>query len=160
VGDITYNWTEEGWLYTAIVKDLCTKDIVGYAMSDRITKELAIRAMEMAIRIESPEPGLIFHSDRGSQYCSNDYQALLKMNGITPSMSRKGTPYDNAVAENFFSNLKCECTNFYNFKSRAEAKQVIFEYIEVYYNRQRRHSGCYWLTPKRYKKMLFTKRAA
>jgi putative transposase len=75
-------------------------------------------------------------------------------------MSRKGTPYDNAVAENFFSNMKCECTNFYNFKSRAEAKQVIFEYIEVYYNRQRRHSGCCWLPPKKYKQMLFAPKAA
>ena len=160
VGDITYNWTDEGWLYTAIVKDLCTKDIVGYAMSDRINKELAIKAMKMAIKLESPEPGLIFHSDRGSQYCSIDYQALLKRNEIIPSMSRKGTPYDNAVAENFFSNMKCECTNFYNFKSRAEAKQVIFEYIESYYNRQRRHSGCCWLPPKKYKQMLFATKAA
>jgi putative transposase len=159
VGDITYNWTEEGWLYTAIVKDLCTKDIVGYAMSDHITKELAVKAMKMAIRLESPKPGLIFHSDRGSQYCSNDYQELLKRNGITPSMSRKGNPYDNAVAENFFSNMKCECTNFYNFKSRAEASQVIFEYIEVYYNRQRRHSGCSWLPPKKYKQLLLSEAA-
>lgn len=158
VGDITYNWTEEGWLYTAIVKDLCTKDVVGYAMSDRINKELAIKAMNMAIKLENPEPGLIFHSDRGSQYCSNDYQALLKSNKIIPSMSRKGTPYDNAVAENFFSNMKCECTNFYHFKTRADAKQVIFEYIEVYYNRQRRHSGCCWLPPKKYKQMLLLKK--
>lgn len=101
VGDITYNWTDEGWLYTAIVKDLCTKEIVGYAMSDHITKELAIKAMKMAIKLERPNPGLIFHSDRGSQYCSKDYQKLLKSNKITPSLSRKGNPYDNAVAENF-----------------------------------------------------------
>ena len=112
VGDITYDWTEEGWLYTAIVKDLCTKDIVGYAMGDRITKELAIKAMDMAIRREHPKQGLIFHSDRESQYCSNAYQDLLRRNKINPSMSRKGNPYDNAVAENFFSNMKCECTNF------------------------------------------------
>jgi putative transposase len=129
-------------------------------MSDRITKELAIKAMNMAIKLESPKPGLIFHSDRGSQYCSNDYQALLKINKIIPSMSRKGTPYDNAVAENFFSNMKCECTNFYHFKTRAEAKQVIFEYIEVYYNRLRRHSGCNWLPPKKYKQMLLLKKEA
>ena len=157
VGDITYNWTDEGWLYTAIVKDLCTKDVVGYAMSDRITKDLAIKAMEMAIRRECPKSGLIFHSDRGSQYCSNDYQSLLKRNKITPSMSRKGNPYDNAVAENFFSNMKCECTNFYSFKTRTEAKQTIFEYIEIYYNRQRRHSGCCWITPKKYKQILLSK---
>jgi putative transposase len=109
VGDITYNWTGEGWLYTAMVKDLCTKDAVGYAMGDRIDKTLVIKSIEMAIKREKPLPGLIFHSDRGSQYCSNDYQSLLKKNNITPSMSRKGNPYDNAVAENFFSNLKCEC---------------------------------------------------
>lgn len=159
VGDITYNWTEEGWLYTAVVKDLCTKDVVGYAMGDRITKELAIKAMDMAIRRERPKPGLIFHSDRGSQYCSNAYQDLLRKNKITPSMSRKSNPYDNAVAENFFSNMKCECTNFYSFKTRLEAKQTIFEYIEVYYNRQRRHSGCGWIPPKRYKQLFIDKAA-
>ncbi|MHB8061179.1 MAG: IS3 family transposase [Ruminiclostridium sp.] len=139
---MTYNWTNEGWLYTAIVKDLCTKEIVGYAMGDRITRELTIKAMKMAIKQECPNPGLIFHSDRGSQYCSNDYQKLLKNNKITPSMSRKGNPYDNAVAENFFSNMKCECTNFYSFNTRSESKQTIFEYIKIYYNRQRRHSRC------------------
>jgi len=151
VGDITYQWTEEGWLYTAIVKDLCTKDIVGYAMGDRMTKELVIKAMQMAIRRENPSPGLIFHSDRGSQYCSNDYQQLLEINHIRPSMSRKGNPYDNAPAENFFSCLKCECTSFYYFKTRDKARQVIFEYIEIYYNRQRRHAALGWITPAVYK---------
>lgn len=160
VGDITYNWTDEGWLYTAIVKDLCTKDVVGYAMGDRITKELVVRAMNMAIRKEKPKPGLIFHSDRGSQYCSNEYKELLKSNYIRQSMSRKGNPYDNACAENFFSCLKCECTNFYYFRNRDEAKQAIFEYIEVYYNRQRRHSALGWLTPAAYKKMLYKNIAA
>lgn len=152
VGDITYNWTEEGWLYTAIVKDLCTKDVIGYAMGDRMTKELVIKAMQMAIRKEKPKAGLIFHSDRGSQYCSNDFRALLTINHIRQSMSRKGNPYDNACAENFFSCLKCECTNFYHFRNRDEAKQAIFEYIEVYYNRQRRHAALGWITPVAYKK--------
>jgi putative transposase len=132
---------------------------VGYAMGNRITKELAIKAMKMAIKREHPSPGLIFHSDRGSQYCSKDYQQLLKSNSITPSMSRKGNPYDNAVAGNFFSNMKCECTNFYSFSTRLEAKQTIFEYIEIYYNRQLRHSECGWISPKRYKQ-LFTDKAA
>jgi putative transposase len=154
VGDITYNWTDEGWLYTAIVKDLCTKDVVGYAMGDRITKELVIKAMKMALKRENPKAGLIFHSDRGSQYCSNDFKDLLKTNHIRQSMSRRGNPYDNACAENFFSCLKCECTNFYNFKNRDEAKQVIFEYIEVYYNRQRRHAALDWITPAAYKKLF------
>lgn len=155
VGDITYNWTEEGWLYTAIVKDLCTKDVVGYAIGNRMTKELVINAMKMALIRENPNSGLIFHSDRGSQYCSNDFKTLLKTNQIRQSMSRKGNPYDNAPAENFFSCLKCECTSFYYFKNRDEAKQVIFEYIEVYYNRQRRHAALGWITPVAYKK-LFT----
>jgi len=104
VGDITYNWTGEGWLYTAIVKDLCTKEVVGYAMGDRITKELVIKAMKTSIKRERPKAaGLIFHSDRGVQYCSNGFKDLLKANRINQSMSRKGNPYDNACAENFFS---------------------------------------------------------
>lgn len=156
VGDITYIWAEEGWLYTSIVKDLCTKDVVGYAMGDRMTKELVIKAMEMAIRKEAPKAELIFHSDRGSQYCSNDFKDLLETNHIRQSMSRKGNPYDNACAENFFSCLKCECTNFYYFRSRDESKLAIFEYIEVYYNRQRRHAALGWLTPAAYKKLLLT----
>jgi len=160
VGDITYIWTGEGWLYTAIVKDLCTKDVVGYAISDRMTKELVTKAMKMAIRKEKPKAGLIFHSDRGSQYCSNDFRALLAAGHIRQSMSRKGNPYDNACAENFFSCLKCECTNFYYFRNRDEAKQTIFEYIEVYYNRQRRHAALGWITPVAYKKLLSSKLAA
>lgn len=160
VGDITYHWTEEGWLYTAIVKDLCTKDVVGYAMSDRMTKDLVIKAMKMALKRENPSPGLIFHSDRGSQYCSNDFKDLLKASNIRQSMSRKGNPYDNACAENFFSCLKCECTNFYYFKTREAAKQTIFEYIEVYYNRQRRHAALGWITPIAYKNMCYSNLAA
>lgn len=160
MGYIIYNWTNEDWLCTAIVKDLCTKEIVGYAMSDHILKELAIKAMLIAIKRECPSPELIFHSDRGSQYCSKGYQDLLKINkNRAPSMSRKSTPYDNAVAENFFSNMKCECTNFYYFKSRAEAKQIIFQYVEINYNRQRRHSGCRWIPPAKYKQLLMTKAA-
>lgn len=160
VGDITYNWTGEGWLYTAIVKDLCSKEVVGYAMGDRITKDLVIKAMKTAIKREKPKAGLIFHSDRGVQYCSNDFKDLLKANHIRQSMSRKGNPYDNACAENFFSCLKCECTNFYYFKTREEAKLAIFEYIEVYYNRQRRHAALGWVTPHQYKKLLFSELAA
>jgi putative transposase len=137
-----------------------TQDVVGYAMEDKITKELVVKAMNMAIRKEKLKPGLIFHSDRGSQYCSNEYKELLKSNHIRQSMSRKGNPYDNACAENFFSCLKCECTNFYYFRNRDEAKQAIFEYIEVYYNRQRRHSALGWLTPAAYKKKLYKNIAA
>jgi putative transposase len=160
VGDITYNWTGEGWLYTAIVKDLCTKEVVGYAIGDRITKELVIKAFKVAIKRERPQAGLIFHSDRGVQYCSKDFKDLLKTNHIRQSMSRKGNPYDNACAENFFSCLKCECTNFYYFKTKEEAKLAIFEYIEIYYNRQRRHAALNWVTPYQYKKLLFSELAA
>ena len=160
VGDITYHWTEEGWLYTAIVKDLCSKEVVGYAMSSRMTKELVIKAMEMAIRRQAPKPGLIFSSDRGSQYCSKEFKKLLKDSQIKQSMSRKGNVYDNAPAENFFSCLKCESTNFYKFKNREEAIQIIFEYIEVYYNRQRRHAALGWITPATYKKLVIDKLAA
>jgi putative transposase len=154
VGDITYNWTDEGWLYTAIVKDLCTKEVVGFAMSDRIDRHLVIAAMEMAIGREHPPKGLIFHSDKGVQYCSGEYRKLLKKHGIIASMSRTGNPYDNAVAENFFSNMKCECTNFYHFKTRKEARMVIFQYIAIEYNRVRRHSGLGWLTPAAFKQKI------
>lgn len=160
VGDITYNWTEEGWLYTAIVKDLSTKDVVGYAFSDRINKELVVSAMKMAIKREKPPKGLIFHSDRGSQYCSKLYQTLLQSNNITPSMSNKGNPYDNAVAENFFSCMKNEKTHFEHYKTRWQAKNAIFEYIEIFYNRQRPHSKLGYLTPLEYKEMLYAKKVA
>jgi len=160
VGDITYLWTDEGWLYAAIVKDLCTREVVGYAMGDRIVKELVIKAMEMALRKERPRANLIFHSDRGSQYCAKDFTNQLKANNVRQSMSRKGNPYDNACAENFFSCLKCECTNFYSFKTRDQARQVVFEYIEVYYNRQRRHASLDWITPIKYKELFIPTLAA
>jgi putative transposase len=154
VGDITYHWTDEGWVYTAIVKDLCTKDVVGHASDKTMTKELVIKALKMALKRTVAAKGLIFHSDRGSQYCSKAFRALLKKHNIRQSMSNKGNPYDNAPAENFFSCLKCECTNFYRFKTRSEAKQVIWEYIEIFYNRQRRHAALGWISPLKYKQQL------
>jgi putative transposase len=154
VSDITYHWTDEGWLYTAIIKDLCTKEIVGYANSKRMTKELVIKALRMALRRVKPRPGLIFHSDRGSQYCSYAFRELLAKNEIRQSMSRKGNPYDNAPAETFFSCLKCDCTNFPCFKTRKDARQAIFWYIEFYYNRQRRHAALGWISPLQYRNQL------
>jgi putative transposase len=151
VGDITYHWTDQGWLYTAIVKDLCTREVVGYAMGDRITQELVTKAMDMALRRNPEHPGLIFHSDRGSQYCSKAFREQLKKHNVRQSMSRRGNPYDNACAENFFSCLKCECTSFYRFPTRSSARQMIFEYIEVYYNRRRRHASLGWISPARFK---------
>ena len=147
VGDITYIPTQEGWLYLAIVKDLCTKKIVGYSFSNRIDAKLVCDALNVAIYRQRPKKDLIFHSDRGSQYASDSFRSLLYSHHIIQSMSRKGNPYDNAVAENFFSCLKCECVHLHSFISRSEAQAVIFRYIEAYYNLIRPHSGINWLSP-------------
>ena len=155
VGDITYIPTGEGWLYLAIVKDLCLKKVVGYAYGDRIDTQLAIRALEMALRRQKPQPEhLIFHSDRGIQYASIAYRAALERHGIRQSMSRKGDPYDNAVAENFFSCLKCECVYLQHFATRNAAKAAIFCYIEAFYNHVRPHSGIGWLSPNAFERLL------
>ena len=154
VGDITYIPTGEGWLYLAIVKDLCLKKVVGYAMGNRIDTQLTIDALHMAVRRQRPKPGLIFHSDRGVQYASNAYRAALERHGIQQSMSRKGDPYDNAVAENFFSCLKCECVYHQYLSSRNTAKTTIFHYIEAFYNSIRPHSGIGWLAPNAFEKLL------
>ena len=150
VGDITYIPTGEGWLYLAVVKDLCLKKVVGYAFSDRIDTALTIAALEMAVRRQKPMPSLIFHSDRGAQYASLAYRQALERHGIVQSMSRKGDPYDNAVAENFFSCLKCECVYLNHFLTRNVAKTVIFRYIEAFYNPVRPHSGIGWMAPNVY----------
>ncbi len=147
VGDITYVPTGEGWLYAAIVKDLCTKKVVGYAMSDRIDTQLTLDALHMAHRRQRPGAGLIFHSDRGVQYASSAYRKALETYQIKQSMSCKGDPYDNAVAENFFSCLKCECLHLAHFATRNTAKSAIFRYIEAFYNSVRPHSGIGWLAP-------------
>ena len=154
VSDITYIPTGEGWLYLAIVKDLHLKKIVGYAYSDRINTQLRLDALDMAIRRQKPKSGLIFHSDRGIQYASSAFRNILHHHGFNQSMSRKGDPYDNAVAENFFSCLKCECIHLHCFTTRNEAKMAVFHYVEVFYNRVRPHSGIGWLTPSAYEKML------
>lgn len=147
VGDITYIPTGEGWLYLAIVKDLCLKKVVGYAMSERIDTQLTLDALAMAVRRQCPAPDLIFHSDRGVQYASAAYRAALERQGIRQSMSRKGDPYDNAVAENFFSCIKCECIYLRYFPTRDAAKTAIFRYIEAFYNTVRPHSGIGWMSP-------------
>jgi len=156
VGDITYIPTGEGWLYLAIVKDLCTKKVVGYAYGDRIDTQLTLDALNMAIRRQKPQEDLIFHSDRGVQYASHAYRATLELHGIRQSMSRKGDPYDNAVAENFFSCLKCECVYLQHFFTRSAAKSAIFHYIEVYYNKIRPHSGIGWLTPHTFESLFIS----
>jgi putative transposase len=152
VGDITYIQTDEGWLYLAIVKDRFTREIVGYATGERITSELAQEALRQAITRYKPAPGLIFHSDRGVQYACTAYTDLLKQHNITASMSRKGNPYDNAVAENFFSCIKCEMVYLNHFKTRREAQLAIFRYIEGFYNRRRRHAALDRISPHKYRR--------
>ena len=134
--DITYIWTTEGWLYLAVILDLFSRQVVGWSMSNRITKKLVLDALQMAAWRRRPEDGLIFHSDRGSQYASSDYQRLLDDHGIICSMSRKGNCYDNAVKESFFHTLKTELVHHERFPSRAAARASLFEYMEVFYNRE------------------------
>jgi len=152
VSDITYIPTDEGWLYLAAVMDKHSKYIVGWAMSDRMTKELAIRALVMAINRGGYSAGVLHHSDRGSQYASHDYQRILADNQMICSMSRKGNCYDNAWAESFNATVKLECVYLNHFKTRLEAHQTLFEYIEVFYNRYRIHSTIGYLPPEEYEK--------
>jgi transposase InsO family protein len=140
VSDITYISTREGWLYLAITLDLFHRKVIGWAMGRWITRHLVIDALNMAVKNGCLKNGLIHHSDRGVQYASNEFQALLKSNGIQCSMSRKGDCWDNAVAESFFHTLKVELIHGKVYDTRQQAKTAIFEYIEVFYNRQRRHS--------------------
>lgn len=138
--DITYIPTGEGWLYLAGIKDQFTCEIVGYAMDARMTQELVGQALWRAIRSQRPAAGLIHHSDRGSQYCALDYQRLLTQHGLLASMSGKGNCYDNAPMESFWGSLKNELVHHRRYGTRAEAEASIREYIEIFYNRQRRHS--------------------
>jgi putative transposase len=137
--DITYLWTGQGWLYLAVVMDLYSRRIIGWSMSRRINRHLVLDALNMALGQRRPGEDLIHHSDRGVQYLSDDFQALLKVNGITCSMSDKGSCYDNAVVESFFASLKRERTKRIKYQTRNEARAVVFDYIERFYNRKRRH---------------------
>ncbi len=139
-GDLTYVWTTEGWLYLAVILDLYSRLVVGWAMGTRLTVELAEHALTMALANRNPPAGLLHHSDRGSQYAATRYQRLLHKRGITPSMSRTGNCWDNACVERFFGTLKRELVYHRRYETRNAARQDIFEYIEVFYNRRRRHS--------------------
>ena len=180
VGDITYIHTDEGWLYLATVIDLCTRKVIGHAMADHMRASLPIDAMDMALRhrkrkrkmnkesgettatassvvMDDPHTDdidLLYHSDRGVQYACVSYRALLAAHGITPSMSRTGNCYDNAVAESFFATLKRECINRCKFATRIDARVSIVQYIETFYNRTRRHSALGYLSPAEYEKNL------
>ena len=160
VGDITYIPTGEGWLYLAIVKDLCTRKIVGYAFSERIDTSLTLEALDMAVRRYKPSKGLIFHSDRGVQYAAVAFRERLESHGIRQSMSCKGDPYDNAVAENFFSCLKCELIHLNHSPTRASAQADVFPYIETFYNTVRPHSALGWLSPIQFEASLLAPQAA
>ena len=154
VGDITYLWTDEGWLYLAVVIDLYSRLVVGWAMAERMTAELVCDALQMALWRRHMPKGVIFHSDRGSQYCSIKYQALLTRYDLICSMSAKGNCYDNACAESFFHTLKVEIIHGEHFASRTEMRQTVFEYIEVDYNRNRRHSTNGNISPEAFEAKL------
>ncbi len=152
VGDITFIATQEGWLYLAAIEDLYHKKIVGWALDSRMTKQLTISALEMAIKREKPQKGLIFHSDRGSQYAAYDYQDKLRENGIRQSMSAKGDCYDNACMESFFATLKKDLVHRRRFKTREEARLAIINYIETWYNSKRSHSSLDYMSPMEYER--------
>jgi transposase InsO family protein len=148
--DITAIWTDEGWLYLAVVLDVYSRLVAGWAMASHREESLVEAALWMALGRRQPVEELLHHSDRGSQYTSQAYQAVLAQFHVQVSMSGKGNCYDNAMMESFFSSLKTECVHRQIYQSRAEAKQSIFEWIEVFYNRQRRHSSLTYLSPVAY----------
>lgn len=147
VADFTYVSTLEGWLYVAVVLDLFSRRIVGLAMHERMTADLVLAALTQAFLHRQPDAGLIHHSDRGSQYTSQDFQGLLLLYGMIASMSGTGNCFDNATAESFFHTLKTEHVYFENYQTREQAKESIFEYVEVFYNRKRRHSTLGYVSP-------------
>ena len=150
VADITYFATYEGWLYLAVVIDLYSRRVVGWSMSQRIDVGLVLTALRMAIETRKPAEGLVVHTDRGSQYACREYRAFIQKHRIVPSMSRKGDCWDNAVAESFFASLKVEIKTEKLWATRNEARSAIFEYIEVWYNRERQHSTNGYLSPVRF----------
>ena len=152
--DITYLWTQQGWIYLAVIIDLYSRRVVGWSIDRRMKKALVIRALMMAVNLRKPPPGLIHHSDRGSQYASHDYQKLLKQHGIICSMSRKGNCWDNAPVERFFSSLKRKWTGDRWYRTRQDAIADVREYVAVYYNSKRLHSTLGYTTPMNYEKGL------
>ena len=153
--DITFIWTRDGWLYLAIVLDLCSRRVVGWSMKHTLDKSLVLDALHMGLVGRRPQLGLLHHSDRGSQYASGGYRDLLAEQGITCSMSRKGDCWDNAVAESFFATLKKELVHGSDWSTREEARAELFEYIEVWYNRERRHSSLGYVSPAEYEERKF-----
>ncbi len=157
VSDITYISTGEGWLYLAGLKDLFSGELVGYAMSERMTKNLVMQALFRGVSAKRPAKGLILHSDRGSQYCAYDYQKLLEQFGMTASMSRKGDCWDNAPMESFWGTLKNELVHHRRYRTRAQAIREITEYIEIFYNRQRKQARLGYLSPAAFMRQYYEK---
>ncbi len=154
VVDISYIWTHEGWLYLAVVLDLHSRRVIGWAVSSRMKRDLAIRALNMAIALRRPSKGCIHHSDRGSQYCSHDYQKLLHQHGFKVSMSGKGNCYDNAAMETFFKTIKAELIWRHSWETRRAVEIAIFEYINGFYNPRRKHSALGWKSPLAFEQLV------
>ena len=154
-GDISYIWTREGWLYLAVILDLYSRRVIGWAVSNRMKKDLAIRALNMAINLRQPPPGCIHHTDRGSQYCSHDYQQILRKQDFHASMSGKGNCYDNAAVETFFKSLKAELIWRHDWSTRRQTETALFQYINGFYNPRRRQSALGWKSP-----LAFERKAA
>lgn len=146
-GDISYIWTQEGWLYLAVILDLHSRRVIGWAVSNRMKRDLAIRALNMAIALRRPPKGCIHHTDRGSQYCSHDYRKILRQHRFKVSMSGTGNCYDNAAVETFFKTIKAELLWHRSWRTRRDAEIAIFEYINGFYNPRRRHSALGWKSP-------------
>ena len=160
VTDMTYIWTLQGWLYLAVIIDLFSRRVVGWSMSERIDRKLALDALRMALAQRRPPRGLIHHSDRGSQYASGEYQELLAQHGLRGSMSRRGDCWDNAVAESFFATLKLELVYQVRWPTRAAARTAIFEYLQLFYNRRRRHSSLGYRSPAEFERRNYQRLAA
>lgn len=146
-GDITCVWRREGWVYLAVIIDLYSRRVIGWAISNRIKQDLALRALNMAVALRRPPPGCIRHTDRGAQYCSHDYQKLLRKNGFKVSMSGKGNCYDNSAVESFFKSLKAELVWRRDWHTRRDVEIALFEYINGFYNPRRKHSALGWKSP-------------
>jgi putative transposase len=158
-GDITYIRTREGWLYLAVLLDLGSRMVVGWSMRDSLEADLSLEALRMALARREPVQGLLHHTDRGVQYASTDYRELLAVHQVTSSMSRRANCYDNAVAESFFATLRWELLDRHEWHTRAAARSAVFEYIEIWYNRQRRHSSLGYLSPLQYEQRLLSSAA-
>jgi putative transposase len=154
VADTTYIWTAEGWLYLAVVLDLFSRMVVGWSMATIQDATLVVQALQMALTRRRPQAGLLHHSDRGSTYTSESYQALLQQEGMVVSMSRTADCYDNAAMESFFHSFKGECIDGESFQTRAQARSSTFEYIECFYNRSRRHSTLQYMSPLMYEQLM------